>query len=423
MDRSRTPTAEPKQTRNTLSVSQLTALIKQTLQTAFPQVWVSGELSDVSRPSSGHSYFTLKDQHAQIRGVMWRSTASEMRFEPRDGQQVVCLASLDVYPPRGGYQLIVRRMEPLGVGALQRALEQLRSKLAVEGLFDSAHKKSLPRFPNRIGLITSPTGAALRDFLEVMRRRWKGTHVLVLPVRVQGDGAAREIAGALRVAQRIVPPLDVLVVARGGGSLEDLWCFNEEPVVRAIYASRIPVISAIGHEIDVTLSDLVADVRALTPSEAAERVAPSEEEILERLRHYQHRLQKRTLNRLSAARNRLEGLAHRPALSRPQDLLNARRRRIDELHLRAARLVRRHTTHVRQVLAGLAARLESLSPLAVLDRGYSITQTETRKLVRSVKRVVPGDVIVTRVVDGEVVSRVESTEELQIAKGKLQNEN
>ncbi len=250
------PAAQP-----ILTVGQLTAEIKDVLESTFAEVWVSGEISNLSRPQSGHCYLTLKDQDAQLRAVLWRTAASRVRFDLDDGLEVICHGRLDLYPPRGSYQLVIDQILPKGLGALELALRKLRERLAAEGLFDAARKRPLPRFPRQIAIVTSPTGAALRDFLEVLRRRWRGTDVLVLPARVQGEGAAAEIAAAIAVANRLARPIDVLVVARGGGSLEDLWAFNEEAVVRAIDASRIPVVSAIGHEIDVTLADLVADVR------------------------------------------------------------------------------------------------------------------------------------------------------------------
>src|SRR5262245_7181914 len=273
-----------------LSVSELTGQIKGVLEECFPVVWVSGEISNLSRPQSGHFYLTLKDDGAQIRAVMWRTAARAARFELHDGLEVICQGYLDVYPPRGGYQLVIQRMEPKGLGALERALRLLRERLAAEGLFDPARKRPLPRFPRRIALVTSPTGAAIRDFLEVLRRRWSAVHVLIVPVRVQGDGAAQEIAAGIELVNRLADPIDVVGVGRGGGSMKDLWAFNEEIVVRAIFASRIPVVSAVGHEIDVTLADLVADVRALTPSEAAERVVPAADEVRQLLRRQEQRL-------------------------------------------------------------------------------------------------------------------------------------
>src|SRR3954462_7886448 len=266
-----------------LSVSQLSQLIEGTLESAFQSVWVSGEVSEVSRPHSGHVYFTLRDEAAQMKAVIWRSVASRLRFQLEDGQQVICHGDLDVYPPRGTYQLVVRQVEPEGLGALQLAFKQLQARLAAEGLFEPARKRPLPLFPQRVGFVTSPSGAAIRDFLQVAARRFHGVEILVIPARVQGDGAAVEIARGIELANRLQPPLDCLVVGRGGGSLEDLWSFNEEIVVRAIHASQIPVVSAVGHEIDVTLADLVADIRALTPSEAAERVIPSAAELTARL--------------------------------------------------------------------------------------------------------------------------------------------
>jgi exodeoxyribonuclease VII large subunit len=408
MDRNQKAVTSREASQRVLTVSQLTALIKQALESTFPLLWVSGELSDVSRPQSGHIYFSLKDAQAQIRGVVWRSTAVTLPFEIRDGMEVACLASLDVYPPRGGYQLEVRRMEPLGLGAQQLALRQLQEKLSREGLFDPRHKKPLPRFPRRIGLITSPTAAAVRDFLEVIRRRWSGSHVQVLPTKVQGDGAEAEIVRALRLAHRITPRPDVLVLARGGGSLDDLCCFNREAVVRAVFASEIPLVSAIGHEIDVTLCDLVADVRALTPSEAAELVAPSQEEIVGALRQAEHRLTRRLKQRLAESRARLEWLAQRPALARPFEMLHMRARRVDELYLRSGRLMQRHLAAQRRLLDNFRARLDSLSPLATLQRGYSVTRTTAGDVVRSADQVVAGQRLVTRLARGEIVSRVES---------------
>ncbi len=298
-----------------LTVSQLTAQIKNALEGEFPSVWVVGEISNYSRPQSGHSYFTLKDDQAQIRAVMWRSTASRLKFDLADGLDVVCHGHVDVYAPRGSYQLVVDELQPKGVGALELALRKLREKLAAEGLFDPARKRKLPAFPRRIAFVTSPTGAAVHDFLQVLRRRWRGVDVLIIPARVQGDGAAQEIVAGIRLANRLSPRPDVLVVGRGGGSLEDLWSFNEEPVVRAIAASKIPTVSAVGHEIDVTLSDLVADVRALTPSEAAERIVPAAEEISVRMNAFQQRLRHAVHRRVMWLRARLDGLATPAAVS------------------------------------------------------------------------------------------------------------
>ncbi len=393
------------------SVSDLTLLIKEVLEGTFPTVWVAGELSDVSRPRSGHIYFTLKDAGAQIRGVMWRNAASRLPFELHDGAAVVCGGNLDVYPPRGSYQLVVRDIEPRGVGSLLLALRQLQQRLAAEGLFDPQHKQPLPKFPRRVAFVSSPTGAAVQDFLEVLRRRWRGVDVLVIPVRVQGEGAADEIARGIAQANRVQPPPDVIVVGRGGGSVEDLWCFNEEPVIRAIFASRIPVVSAVGHEIDVTLSDLVADVRALTPSEAAELVVPDSDELQALLRTYQQRLVALLRQRWSSARTQLEALSRSRALRQPLDRLRELARRVDELELRATRAITTSHAQGRERISHMAERLESLSPLAVLGRGYSLTQrTHDGRLIDAAELVQVGDLITTRLSQGTITSRVETLE-------------
>lgn len=390
------------------SVFELTDQIKNLLESSFPSVWVSGEISNFARPQSGHCYLTLKDDRAQIRCAMWRNAAARVRFDLRDGLEVICQGHLDVYAPRGSYQLIIDDIEPKGVGALELALRQLRDKLAREGLFAPERKRPLPPFVRRIAVVTSPTGAAIHDFLQVLGRRWRGADVLIIPTRVQGDGAGEEIAAAIQTANRLATPIDCLVVTRGGGSLEDLWAFNEEVVVRAIHASRIPVISAIGHEIDVTLSDLVADVRALTPSEAAELVAPASEELLTRLRQTGNRLGAALRWRASAARSRLEAVANHRALRRPFQRIQDLARQLDELETRSARAMRQRLQQSRREVDQAAAQLESLSPLAVLGRGYSLTQrTMDGRVVRDAAELAPGDEILTRFARGQAVSRVE----------------
>jgi exodeoxyribonuclease VII large subunit len=308
--------------------------------------------------------------------------------------------------------LVIEELQPRGMGALQLAFLQLHAKLSAEGLFDPRHKKPLPRFPRRIAFVTSPTGAAVRDFLEVVRRRWEGVHVLIIPARVQGDEAAADIVRGIRLAHRLAQRPDVLVVGRGGGSLEDLWCFNEEAVVRAIFASEIPVVSAVGHEIDVTLADLVADVRALTPTEAAERIVPSRDEVLSSLRAYHGRLAAALRGRAAQARSRLEGLAARRALRRPYDLVHELSRRVDELDSRGARAIRQRLARCHDQFAWLSARVESLSPLAVLSRGYSLTQrTGDGQLVLDAGTLSVGEQITSRLARGEVVSRVEQIDD------------
>lgn len=399
--------------RGVLSVSQLTASIKGLLEGAFPDVWVSGEISNFSRPQSGHCYLTLKDSDAQIRAVMWRGTASRVRFDLHDGLEVVCHGHVDVYAPRGSYQLVVEQIEPRGMGALELALRQLKAKLEAEGLFDPARKRPLPRFPRTVAVVTSPTSAAIRDFLEVLRRRWRGANVLVIPARVQGDGAAEEIAEGIELANRLTDPhVDCLVVGRGGGSLEDLWAFNEEVVVRAIFASRLPVVSAVGHEIDVTLSDLVADVRALTPSEAAERVVPAAEEIQQVLGQHQRRLVAALRGRAALVRSRLDAVAGSPAFRRPAQRVHELAQRLDELAARKTRAMQHRTKFLRGRLDAMRNQLESLSPTAVLQRGYSITRTEDRnEVIRDADRLTKGQALVTQLSNGAVRSVVAEARE------------
>ncbi len=402
-----TTTAEPQ----TLTVSELTAQIKDLIEGKFPSVWVTGEVSNLARPQSGHYYFTLKDDQAQIRAVIWRGTAARMKCDVADGLEVICRGHLDVYAPRGSYQLVVDELQPKGVGALELALRKLREKLAAEGLFDPARKRRLPTFPRRIAFVTSPTGAAVHDFLEVLRRRWRGVDVLIIPARVQGDGAAQEIVAGIRAANRLKPPPDVLVVGRGGGSLEDLWAFNEEAVVRAIAASKIPTVSAVGHEIDVTLSDLAADVRALTPSEAAERTVPAADELTARLVGYRDRLRAAASRRLTLAQSQLDAFAKGRPFRRPFDLVHDRSRGLDELAMRAGGAISGLLHDRQRRFAGLAGQLQSLSPLAVLERGYTITQdAKTGRVVRTIVRLRVGQSIVTRLADGSVTSTIDAVD-------------
>ena len=394
-----------------LSVWELTSQIKDLMEAAFPAVWVAGEISNFARPQSGHCYLTLKDDRAQLKAVLWRGVATRVRFDLHDGLEVICRGHLDVYAGRGSYQLVIQDVVPRGMGALELALRQLREKLAGEGLFDPARKRPLPAFVRRIAVITSPSGAAIRDFLQVLGRRWRGADVLVVPVRVQGEGAAAEIAAAIEAVNRLPVPFfrpDCIVVTRGGGSMEDLWAFNEEPVVRAIAASQIPVISAVGHEIDVTLADLAADLRALTPSEAAELVAPATEELLADLRQIERRLAVGLRSRAVRARSRLDSLARSAVFRRPFQPVFDLARRLDELDARAVRAIRGRARTARQQIDTAAGQLESLSPLAVLGRGYSLTQrTSDGQVIRAAAELVPNQQITTRLAQGQAISRVE----------------
>ncbi len=406
MARSATPNQQ-----HVLTVSQLTAQFQGLVEREFPSVWVAGEISNFSRPQSGHCYFTLKDEAAQLRAVMWRSTAARLKFDLQDGLEVICRGRLDVYPPRGSYQLVVEQLQPQGVGALELALRKLREKLSREGLFAAERKRPLPTFPQRVGVVTSPTGAAIRDFLEVLRRRWRGVEVLIFPARVQGDSAAEEVVAGLRQAQLLQPPLDVLVVCRGGGSAEDLWTFNTEQVVRALAASPVPTVSAVGHEIDVTLADLVADQRALTPSEAAELVVPAAEDVRQRLHHCETRLRSALSWRATSLRNRLEGLARRAVFTRPLERVHHLGRRLDEQATYLDQRIKLQLREQHNRLAALGGKLETLSPLGVLQRGYSLTQArQTGRLITQVGRLRPGEQLITRFAQGSAVSTVDSIE-------------
>jgi exodeoxyribonuclease VII large subunit len=406
------PLAEEPTPQRVLSVSELTQLVKDLIEGSLAAVWVAGEIADLARPQSGHVYLTLKDAGAQLPAAMWRSTAGRVRFDLHDGLEVVCRGHLEVYAPRGRYQLIVEEIQPRGIGALELALRQLRDRLSREGLFDPARKRPLPPFPRRIAVITSPTGAALSDFLEVLRRRWRGVDVLVIPSRVQGEGSAEELAAAVALANRLTVPIDCLVLTRGGGSLEDLWAFNEEVLVRAICASRIPVVSGVGHEIDVTLADLAADVRALTPSDAAARVVPAAEEMGRHLQQLRGRLAGAMRSRVAASRGRWEMLAAHRAFSRPAAWVHDLARRVDELESRALYSVRQCLRHARQAVEGLAGKLDSLSPVAVLGRGYSLTQRAgDGQVVRDAAGLSIGETIRTRFAKGHATSRVEGIEE------------
>lgn len=391
-----------------MTVSQLTREIKHYLEGQFPFVWVTGEISNFTKAASGHCYLTLKDDAAQVRAIIWRGMASKLRFEMQNGLEIVAAGRLEVYEARGAYQLIIEQCEPLGVGALELAFRQLHDKLAAEGLFDAEHKKPLPAFPRRIALITSPTSAAVRDMLQVLTRRWRGADILILPVMVQGQGAAEEIAAALRTVSRI-PDVDVIITGRGGGSLEDLWAFNEEIVARAIYDCPIPIVSAVGHEIDVTIADLVADRRALTPSEAGELVVPDHTEVGIGLRRLRDRLTQGLRQQAVTARTQLDAVATRRVFTHPTERIHALQQQLDDLESRSSRAVRQVLDSTRQQLAAYAASLDALSPLAVLQRGYSLTRhAETGKVLNSIADVSPGETLQTLLTNGRINSKVES---------------
>jgi exodeoxyribonuclease VII large subunit len=394
-----------------LTVGELTRALKELVEQAHPNVWVQGEVSNLARPQSGHLYLTLKDDQSPLKAVIYRGVALRLRFDLRDGMQVVVRGRLTVYEPRGEYQLLIEEVQPRGIGPLELAFRQLKEKLSALGFFDPTRKKPLPRFPRRVGLVTSPTGSAVRDMLEVLGRRWPTAQVFVCPVRVQGDGAAAEIAAALDLLNRLdsASRLDVILLGRGGGSLEDLWPFNEEIVARAIYRSHIPVVTGVGHEDDLTIADLVADQRALTPTEAAERVAPDGAELAESLAALAGQMRGLLRRRLELARARLEQLAQRPCLRRPLERIRDAERQLDDLDERLRRALARRLERSRQRLESAAGRLEGLSPLRVLGRGYSLTRRlDDGRVVRAPGQVEPGDWIVTQVEGGRILSRVET---------------
>jgi exodeoxyribonuclease VII large subunit len=404
--------AAPKIAIEPLTVSALTAQLKGLIEAKFPSVWVAGEVSNFTRASSGHWYFTLKDAGAQLKAAMFRGFNLRIKFDPKDGMEVLARGRVTVYNPRGEYQLLVEELQPKGIGAAELALRQLKEKLLAKGYFDPARKKRLPKFPRRIGLVASASGAAIRDMIELFAQRWPLTELVIRPSRVQGDGAAAEVAAAVRMLNHFHTTrellLDAIVVARGGGSTEDLWAFNEEAVATAIFQSVVPVVSAVGHEVDVTIADLVADYRAETPSAAVVALTPDRREMVAGVFEFRARLFEAVEHRLELARQRVEQLATRPALRRPLHRVREFEQRLDDTAERLHRAANQRLIQVTQELASFSARLETLSPLNVLTRGYSLTHTADGKLVRAAGDVKPGDVLVTRVVAGEIASRVES---------------
>jgi exodeoxyribonuclease VII large subunit len=397
-----------------VTVSELTARLKEVIEGTFDEVGVVGEVSNLARPRSGHLYFSLKDAGASLRAVIWKSTASRLVFELADGLAVRVRGALTIYEMRGEYQLIARKIEPEGVGALELAFRQMFRRLEAEGLFLPDRKRPLPRYPGRIVIVASPTGAAVRDFLQITGRRWPATEILVAPSRVQGEGAAGEIARAIDVANQLAD-VDLIVLARGGGSLEDLWAFNTETVARAIAGSRLPVVSAVGHEIDVTIADFVADVRALTPSEAGERCVPDARELSATLEGLAGRLSRALRAEARHRRSRVDRLADRLARAVREPTREARAR-VEALSDRLPRAIAARIERRRADLAESVARLEALSPLAVLARGYSLTQhgdgdgPAGPTTLRDAASVRPGDLVRTRLARGSIVSRVERVE-------------
>jgi exodeoxyribonuclease VII large subunit len=385
-----------------ISVADLNNQVKHLLESGLGVVWVEGELSNLARPPSGHIYFTLKDSKAQVRCAMFKGFMKG-NTAWKDGMLVQVRAKVSVYAPRGDYQLIVEQMQEAGVGELQRAFELLKIKLEKEGLFSPDHKKDIPEMPACVGVVTSPTGAAIHDILHVIERRYPALRVIVYPTLVQGAQAAESIARMIKLAQKH-GQADVLIVGRGGGSLEDLWPFNEEVVARAIYQCKIPVISAVGHETDVTISDFVADLRAPTPSAAAELITPDGEGLLQYVLDQERRLIREILSLISTEEDRLMHLSKR--LVHPGQQLEYFAQSVDDLWLRMQRAMNHKLTHAGHQFNTLTRALEALSPLAILNRGYSITFDEQGQAVHSAKQVKSGDQLQTQVGDGTVIGSI-----------------
>ena len=442
--------------RTVLTVSELTAQIRDILETAYADVWVEAEISNCRLWNTGHLYFTLKDPGAQLKAVMFRSAVRSLKFKPEDGLHVVVRGRLSVYEPKGEYQIVCERMEPHGLGALQLAFDQLKRRLQAEGLFDAARKRPLPAFPRKIGIVTSLDGAAIRDMIKVLDRRYPNAHLVIRPARVQGEGAAADLARALTEIVKVAG-IDVVIVGRGGGSVEDLWAFNEEAVARAIVASPVPVISAVGHEVDFTIADFAADVRAPTPSAAAEMVVARKEDFCSHIERLGERLNGAVRGSIARLESRVHQLNRRPGFAgwsarlamrgrhcaetthalrhAARALVNRRvrsyqalrlqldqfdlRRRLGtvraklvaaENSLRAAGIQRHHRAEAR--LHTCAARLDSLSPLAVLGRGYAVVWDESRtRVIRKSVEVKPGDKVRVTLSEGELKCDVTTTDD------------
>lgn len=393
------------------SVSQVNKFIKALVECErrFANIQVRGEISNFKRYSSGHCYFTLKDAGGVLKAVMFKTAARTLRFEPQNGDTVIAVGRISVYERDGVYQLYTDLMIPEGTGDLILAFEQLKQKLLNEGLFDESRKKQLPVNPKTVGIITSPSGAAVRDLITVSRRRNKGIKLLLYPVRVQGKEAPAEIAHAIEFMNRN-KIADVLIVGRGGGSIEELWAFNEEQTVRAVAASEIPVVSAVGHETDFTLTDFAADKRAATPSQAAEIVVADANAYLNSVAELEKRLKNTVLKRLALSETTLKRLQNSWALSNPQRMLEGRMQRFDFASVRLEQVFNAALTQKQHSCGVLAAKLDALSPLTVLARGYSVTENTDGKIIRSIADVRWGDEIVTQVGDGNVISVVQHTE-------------
>lgn len=429
------------------SVSAVTEIIKLTLETAFPVLWVEGEISNFHRHSSGHLYFTLKDAKSQLKAVMFRFEARKIAFDLKDGMKVVCRGRINVYEPRGEYQIVAEVIEPKGKGALQLAFEQLKEKLRAEGLFDPGRKKTLPLRPRTIGVVTSPRGAAIADILRILERRYARLHILIYPAKVQGEGAAAEIVEGIDYLGAL-PGVDVIIVGRGGGSIEDLWAFNEEPVARAIDRCPVPIISAVGHEVDFTIADFVADIRASTPSAAAEMVIEKEQAFEEKITGLAERAARSVKSLIQERQNAIVTLTHHRIFQGFKVKILSLEQRVDELETRAWKVLRaekqaiaekqaavllateRLRNRIREKLKALGARWETLSaglhamsPLNILKKGYTLCwKEEGFRLVRKPGEVAGGDDIIVSFAEGELACRVREVDETRTLESRLAKE-
>jgi len=429
------------------SVSAVTEIIKLTLETAFPVLWVEGEISNFHRHSSGHLYFTLKDAKSQLKAVMFRFEARKIAFDLKDGLKVVCRGRINVYEPRGEYQIVAEVIEPKGKGALQLAFEQLKEKLRAEGLFDPGRKKTLPLRPRTIGVVTSPRGAAIADILRILERRYARLHILIYPAKVQGEGAAAEIVEGIDYLGAL-PGVDVIIVGRGGGSIEDLWAFNEEPVARAIDRCPVPIISAVGHEVDFTIADFVADIRASTPSAAAEMVIEKEQAFEEKITGLAERAARSVKSLIQERQNAIVTLTHHRIFQGFKVKVLSLEQRVDELETRAWKVLRaekqaiaekkaavllateRLRNRIGEKLKALGARWETLSvglhamsPLDILKKGYTLCwKEEGFRLVRKPGEVAGGDDIIVSFAEGELACRVREVDETRTLESRLAKE-
>lgn len=438
------------QNQNILTVSQLNRDVRQLLESEFASIWLTGEISNFVRPSSGHWYFSLKDDNAQIRGAMFRGNNRTTRVRPADGMQVLVRARISLYEPRGDYQIIVEQMESAGDGLLKQQFDYLKNQMAAQGLFAQSHKKPIPTQINRVGIITSSTGAAVKDIIAVLKRRAPQLEIIIYPSQVQGQGATEQLVQMLQIAQQR-QEVDVIIIGRGGGSLEDLWCFNEQALAMAVFNCQLPIVSAVGHEIDVTICDYVADVRAPTPSAAAELISPDTEGLFNQLNYYRQQISQLMQQRLDYYRHQNQLVEQQLLRSHPQNVLNQHGQKIDEMQLRLINAIKQrlhqyrhqanHVQHrfklaqnqlnlpqkrlqcqhlaeqlnqlmqakveqAKQSLDTQAKQLDIVSPLSTLQRGYSITLTNNEKVVKTTSDVASGDIIETRLSDGKIKSQI-----------------